>query len=124
MTTRLNTPQCIRNKDKLCYIIDDNAYILSDPEANYTGMFFGDVENRLMRILVEDGVYEPIKVYDYQAVCYEDKMTEYGAIMKQIGRNSALKALLWNPFEYLIATFFTLLTTAYALPAYIANRES
>lgn len=74
-----------------------------------------------MRILVEDGVYEPIKVYDYQAVCFEDKMTDYGAILK---RNSALKALLWNPFEYLIATFFTLLSTAYAIPSYISNRES
>lgn len=71
-----------------------------------------------MQILIEDKVYEPITVFDYQAVCYEDKNIEYDAIMK---RNSALSVLFWNPFKYVFAVLMTLLSTVYALPTYMAN---
>lgn len=71
-----------------------------------------------MHILIEDKIYEPITVFDYQAVCYEDRETDYDHLMK---RNSAMRALLWNPFKYVLAALTTLLSTVYALPSYMAN---
>lgn len=71
-----------------------------------------------MHILIEDHVYDPTRVFDYQAVCYEDRNVEYEHLMK---RNSALSVFLWNPFKYFAAVFATLLSTAYAVPSYMAN---
>lgn len=75
-----------------------------------------------MNILIEDRVYEPITVYDYQAVCYDDRLIDYDALMKKIG-NSASNILLWNPLKYFVAVFATLLNSVYAVPAYMANRK-
>lgn len=74
-----------------------------------------------MKILIEDHVYEPIQVFDYQAVCYQDKDFKYDNVMEQIGRNSALTVLIWNPFKYFAAIFATLLSTVYAIPSHMAN---
>lgn len=71
-----------------------------------------------MHILIADNVYESTRVFDYQAVCYEDRNVEYEATMK---RNSALSVFLWNPFTYFAALFVTLLSTVYAAPSYMAN---
>lgn len=86
----------------------------------FTGKFFGSVDHRIMQILVDDRVYESTNVYDYQAVCYEDRMVDYDAIMK---RNSALRAMLFNPFKYLFAALLSLVSTALAVPAYMANSK-
>lgn len=115
--------QCKRNKAEQCYVLDDNAYILSDPDAEHTGKFFGSVEQKLMHILIEDKVYTPIKIYDYQAVCYKDRMVDYKEIMKQVSRNSALSTLFWNPFKYFATIVTSLLTTVYTLPSFMANCE-
>lgn len=114
--------QCPRNKEEICYILDDNAYILSDPEAEHTGRFFGDVENKLMSILVDDLVYESVPVFDYQAACYQDRNIVYPKILKRLN-NSALSVFLWNPFEYFAAVIATLLSVAYAIPSHMANRK-
>lgn len=112
--------QCPRNKEEQCYILDDNAYILSDPDAEHTGKFFGSVEKKLMHILIDDKIYEPIKIYDYQAVCYDDRMVEYEHLMT---RSSALNTFFWNPFKFIATVVITFLSTVYALPSYMANCE-
>lgn len=76
-----------------------------------------------MQILIEDKIYERVKVYDYQGVCYQDKYITYGGVMNQIGRNSALTVLIWNPFKYIAAFFATLLSTVYTFPSHMANRK-
>lgn len=115
--------QCPRDKEELCYILDDNAYILSDPDAEHTGKFFGSVEKKLMHILIEDRVYEPIRVFDYQAVCYLDRNTDYDAMLKRVNHNSARSLALFNPFKYFSTVLATLLSAVNALPSYIANCE-
>jgi Neuronal voltage-dependent calcium channel alpha 2acd len=106
---------------ELCYVLDDNAYILSDPEAEHAGRFFGSVERKIMHILIEDKVYESIKVYDYQAVCYEDRDIVYKKLMKM--KNAALSVVLWNPLKSILAVLTTLLTTAQAFSSFMSNSK-
>jgi hypothetical protein len=80
------------------------------------------VEKKLMHLLVEDKVYLATKVFDYQGVCYEDRGVEYKYIMKTPG-NSAITALLWNPFKSFLALLSTLISVASAVPSYMANCE-
>lgn len=122
-------PQCTRDKEEKCYILDDNAYILLDPNAEHTGKFFGSVEKKLMHILVEDGIYEPVRVFDYQAVCYVNKNVAYKKLMKRdIISSSALSVVFWNPFKYFGTVLATLVSTAStvfgAIPTYMANCKS
>lgn len=73
-----------------------------------------------MQILKDDGIFEPIRVFDYQAVCYEDKEIDY-ELMPLV--SSALNLFLWSPFKYFAAVLMSLLSTVYALPSYMANRK-
>lgn len=58
-----------------CFILDNNGYVvLSDEEEYagnlYTGHFIGSIRPDIMKHLVEDGVYTPTRMYDYQGICY------------------------------------------------------
>lgn len=48
--------------------------MLSDEEEFsgnlYTGHFIGDIRPDIMYHLVEDGVYLPTRMFDYQGICY------------------------------------------------------
>lgn len=103
---------------ELCYILDDNAYILSDPEAEHAGRFFGEVERKIMQILIDDKVYETTRVLDYQAVCYDDRQTKYEKLMKI--RSSALSVKFWNPLKQIFAILTTILTMVQAIPSYMS----
>lgn len=36
---------------------------------NDTGRFFGEIEGAIMEVMVNEGVYRRITVYDYQGLC-------------------------------------------------------
>lgn len=44
-----------------------------------TGRFFGEVQGRAMRKLVEMEIFKAITVYDYQAVCKKPVIDENAA---------------------------------------------
>lgn len=59
-----------------CYLIDNNGYIIAaGDEARNAGKFFGDVRGPIMSSLVKDGVFERIRIFDYQAVCFKSSQT-------------------------------------------------
>lgn len=43
--------------------------MISEDNANDTGRFFGEVEGAIMNVMVREGVYKRITVYDYQGLC-------------------------------------------------------
>lgn len=52
-----------------CYLIDNNGYIVAAENETNAGIFFGEIKGPIMLSLVKEGVFERIRVFDYQAVC-------------------------------------------------------
>lgn len=116
------TKQCPSDKEEQCYVLDNNAYIVFDPDGGqHVGKFFGSIEKKLMHILVEDKIFTPIRVYDYQAVCYEDKGIEYDFLMAKA--SSALRLILWNPIKILFTILLNFMSNVSSMPSYLANCE-
>ncbi|GFS11029.1 voltage-dependent calcium channel subunit alpha-2/delta-3-like protein, partial [Elysia marginata] len=75
-TFNCRDPQCYLTcndtQHVLCYIVDDNGYILANnnPDYNGTGSFLGSQNPRLMTELVRDKIYKGLKLTDYQGICY------------------------------------------------------
>lgn len=51
-------------------MIDNNGYILiSEDNMNDTGRFFGELEGSIMEVMVKEGIFNKITIYDYQGLC-------------------------------------------------------
>lgn len=90
-------PQCAVNTEHTCFILDDYAYVIANSRFEHEGKFFGEVDRKLMNQLITDNIYERVSVYDYQAVCYQDRDIKYEAIMDIV--SSAGSTLIWNPLK-------------------------
>jgi len=59
-----------------CYLLDNHGYIIVSKNLQETGHFFGEVQGYVMSTMVEEGIFQKIKIYDYQAVCFKgDEIT-------------------------------------------------
>ncbi|KAL4120998.1 hypothetical protein QTP88_013588 [Uroleucon formosanum] len=54
-----------------CYILDNNGYIIASENAMDTGQFFGNVKGPIMKMMVEEKIYNNITIFDYQGVCFK-----------------------------------------------------
>lgn len=62
-----------------CYLLDNHGYIIVSKNLQETGHFFGEVQGYVMSNMVEEGIFQKIKIYDYQAVCFKgDENTNDG----------------------------------------------
>ncbi|VEN54215.1 unnamed protein product [Callosobruchus maculatus] len=52
-----------------CYILDNNAYVLVSDQPDYIGKYIGDIRPDIMADLIDDKVYIPTRMFDYQAIC-------------------------------------------------------
>ncbi|XP_071635813.1 voltage-dependent calcium channel subunit straightjacket isoform X2 [Temnothorax longispinosus] len=79
-----------------CYLIDNNGYIIAagDKTSN-AGKFFGDVRGPIMSSLVKDGVFERIRIFDYQAVCFKSPPTNNAGNILLTPWKHFLRALSW-----------------------------
>jgi voltage-dependent calcium channel alpha-2/delta-3 len=53
-------------------VLDNNGYIIVSESLKDTGKFFGEVQGNIMEIMVQEGLYKRIHVFDYQAVCFRE----------------------------------------------------
>lgn len=77
------TSSCEHNKECVtclsdnwdCYLVDNNGWVIVSEDSTHTGQFFGKVRPDIMTRLIEDEVFKPIHLVDYQAVCFREKKT-------------------------------------------------
>lgn len=62
-----------------CYLIDNNAYIIAAENEADAGKFLGEVRGPIMNSLVKEGIFEKIRIFDYQAVCFKKIKTDNNA---------------------------------------------
>lgn len=53
-------------------MIDNNGYIVVSETQNDTGKFFGSVNGGVMEAMVQNGTFQQITVYDWQALCFRN----------------------------------------------------
>ncbi|XP_034236223.1 voltage-dependent calcium channel subunit alpha-2/delta-3 isoform X2 [Thrips palmi] len=62
-----------------CYLLDSAGYVMASKSSLDTGRFFGEIEGAVMAEMVTAGLFTVRKVYDYQALCYEEVPLDSGA---------------------------------------------
>lgn len=78
-----------------CYLIDNNGYIIAAEDETDVGKFFGEVRGPIMSSLVRDGVFERIRIFDYQAVCFKSSQTNNAGNILLNPWKHFQKALSW-----------------------------
>lgn len=64
-------------------MIDNSGYILISPTLDNTGKFFGEVEGAVMHSMLVENLFEEIKVYDFQGLCFNEsaKSSDVGRLV-------------------------------------------
>ncbi|XP_011334434.1 voltage-dependent calcium channel subunit alpha-2/delta-3 isoform X3 [Ooceraea biroi] len=62
-----------------CYLIDNHGYVVVAEDDDDAGKFFGEVRGPIMNSLVREGVFERIRIFDYQAVCSKKALVSKNA---------------------------------------------
>lgn len=57
-----------------------------------TGKFFGEVEGAVMMTMVDQGIYEEVTLYDFQALCFYKELVNSDAASLITVRNNEVKA--------------------------------
>ncbi|KAK2575608.1 hypothetical protein KPH14_011312 [Odynerus spinipes] len=77
-----------------CYLVDQNGYIVISEGYNDTGQFMGTQEGAVMNSMVEQGLFNAVEIYDYQAWC-EEECVEGAAYIPTNPLTYLSKLLLW-----------------------------
>ncbi|XP_015440255.1 PREDICTED: voltage-dependent calcium channel subunit alpha-2/delta-3 isoform X2 [Dufourea novaeangliae] len=78
-----------------CYLVDNNGYVIAAEDEADAGKFFGELRGPVMSSLVKEGVFERIRIFDYQAVCFKStQTTNDGNILLTPWRN-AQRMVAW-----------------------------
>lgn len=59
-----------------CFVLDDNGYVvIADPkdDPSFVGRFFGEIRSVSMRKMISEKIYQEVKIFDYQAICFINK---------------------------------------------------
>ncbi|XP_075458475.1 voltage-dependent calcium channel subunit alpha-2/delta-4 isoform X2 [Ascaphus truei] len=62
-------PLSCEDETLLCFLIDNNGFIVIAREQEKTGVFLGEADGSLMTQLLHMGIFRQVTLYDYQAMC-------------------------------------------------------
>ncbi|XP_076638666.1 voltage-dependent calcium channel subunit straightjacket isoform X2 [Colletes latitarsis] len=78
-----------------CYLIDNNGYVIAAEDESDAGKFFGEIRGPIMTSLVKEGVFEKIRIFDYQAVCFKRTHTTNDGNILMTPWKTAQKLISW-----------------------------
>ncbi|XP_043254701.1 voltage-dependent calcium channel subunit alpha-2/delta-3 [Colletes gigas] len=78
-----------------CYLIDNNGYVIAAEDESDAGKFFGEIRGPIMTSLVKEGVFEKIRIFDYQAVCFKRTHTTNDGNILVTPWKTAQKLISW-----------------------------
>ncbi|KAG9433939.1 voltage-dependent calcium channel subunit alpha-2/delta-3 precursor [Apis mellifera carnica] len=78
-----------------CYLIDNNGYVIAAKDKSDAGKFFGELRGPIMSSLVKEGVFERIRIFDYQAVCFKSTQTSNDGSILLAPWKHAQKMISW-----------------------------
>ncbi|KAG7203219.1 hypothetical protein KM043_010323 [Ampulex compressa] len=78
-----------------CYLVDNNGYIIAAEDEADAGRFFGEVRGPIMSSLVREGVFEQIRIFDYQAVCFKSTQTSNDGNILLTPLKNLQRAISW-----------------------------
>ncbi|ENN73258.1 hypothetical protein YQE_10154, partial [Dendroctonus ponderosae] len=73
-----------------CLLLDDNGYVIVSDNIQQTGHFFGKIRPDVMSQLIDEGIYQAHRMFDYQGLCPEGQ--DSGSVASK----------LLTPFWYLM----------------------
>ncbi|ERL90829.1 hypothetical protein D910_08174 [Dendroctonus ponderosae] len=73
-----------------CLLLDDNGYVIVSDNVQQTGHFFGKIRPDVMSQLIDEGIYQAHRMFDYQGLCPEGQ--DSGSVASK----------LLTPFWYLM----------------------
>ncbi|GCB64301.1 hypothetical protein scyTo_0000257 [Scyliorhinus torazame] len=88
-----------------CFLMDNNGFILISKKEEETGQFLGEVDGSVMTQLLNMGLFNEVKLYDYQAMCKEPTNHHSGSQPMLSPFYILLAALKWflgNLFIFLL----------------------
>ncbi|XP_076666830.1 voltage-dependent calcium channel subunit straightjacket isoform X3 [Andrena cerasifolii] len=82
-------------KSWACYLVDNNGYVIAAEDEADAGKFFGQLMGPIMSSLVKEGVFERIRIFDYQAVCFKSTQTSNDGSILLTPWRTAQKMMSW-----------------------------
>lgn len=76
-------------------MLDNNGYVIISQKLGDTGRFFGEVRGTMMDRLILEKVYQPVRINDYQSVCFQEKSDGSPASILQTPLQHIVKLLQW-----------------------------
>lgn len=100
----INCKRTCDSSELFCVVLDDNGYVIvtyNRAPRSRIGSFFGDFRPDIMRQLVEEGIYRPHRMYDYQGTCFPRIATNNPA-----SKYMTVRCWFARKLQFLLVTFF------------------
>ncbi|XP_064486796.1 voltage-dependent calcium channel subunit alpha-2/delta-3-like [Ornithodoros turicata] len=85
-----------------CYLLDNNGFVIVSGNRSQVGKFFGEIDNTLFISMVKWNVYKKVRIYDYQAICFDEITPSGPANFRTSPFHTLWKVLAWG-WQHLVA---------------------
>lgn len=79
-----------------CFLLDNNGFVIVSGNRSQVGKFFGEIDNTLFISMVKWNVYKKVRIYDYQAMCFDEVVTSGPANFRSSPFHALWKLLAWG----------------------------